>query len=918
MTTSSPADLWAHKAHALLLPTPLAAIDPNGEDTRATEVRGLLQGHKLGVADWTPELNALHAGAHRDAYDAHIPQANASGNTALGLRHPLSLESLPRPSRTFRVDDWPDFLRHINTILSEVDPESPQERYTRLWRHLMGQDERFGLAALPGDPLFNDHNLLAHRSAAAALVGARLNNTKAALLHLHIGPVQGFINAARRTHDLALGSYTVAYLSFHAVQKIAECCGPDAILYPDLATLPLYRAALDPLPPGGEARRRRALEALRASLPNRFMAIVPAGKAEEIAEAAARAAFNTWQGMANAVRAELTADTDKVPFPPELKADDHWSAFAPQIADHLEIDAAIHTWPSDQPRPSPEPIYTRLFKTVRDDLTAQRRLITTLPPPGTPVPKCTQCGEREQIGHDARDLRFWPALRKHLDDRFSKTKTADERETLDLRDGEALCAICLTKRFANRWYFGKRNGGSLLQLDWHETGTDRLLLRFPSVASIATAPVRYALARSAAARTTWDQALGEVHKALDFTPPGNLLPALDGPRRTDQNHLDVDGTWFYETSYNPDTALRDHDSTADPKERTEKAKDLEAPLNDASRKLRNLLCDLARSTKLPTGEQPSSVHVTPYYAVLHLDVDRMGKWLDGTHEHSPTLSEFSSSLPNADKKRGIFPALHREISRRQSQLASGPIYDIVERQHLGRVVYSGGDDLLAFLPLATLFRCLSALHALFRAPEALGNQVTLSAGIAITHWRAPLSQALELSRKAEDTAKLTRDRLIITVDTRSGARLSAPLPWDHLSDLHDLNRLAPLTADRPESDTSDSAPIQLRFNTLDALESELDALLPDHETPSIPPIKAVLARLYLHLTGRHKLTSPRTEPLLRQIEAILTRQPKPDEPKIKPRHRRRDLLNYLHLLRFLAREHDPVLAAQLPSPGKDA
>lgn len=910
MTSQNHPPLWAHKAHALLLPTPLADSDPAGEAARSSEIRALLKEHDLGIATWTPALEALHADAHRDAYDAHVQQGSStSRHDPAGLRHPLSLEALPRPTRTFRVDDWPDHLRHLDKILGEVDPASPEKKYARLWRHLMGQDERFGLAALPGHPIFNDHNLLAHRSAAAALVGARLTDSRAALLHLHIGPVQGFIKAARRTHDLALGSYTVAYLSFHAIQAIAERCGPDAILYPDLATLPLYRAALDPLPSEGDARRSRAVEALRASLPNRFMAIVPEDQAEEIAEAAARAAFGTWRAMAKAVRDQI-----RVGLIAPLADDAHWIAFDPQIEAHLEIDASLQTWPSDQTHPSREPAYTRLFKAVRDDLTAQRRLVTVLPPEGQPVPKCTQCGEREQIGSDPR---FWPALRKHLDERFSKTKSDDERETLDLRDGEALCAVCLTKRFANRWYFGKPNG-SLLGLDWQSRNTDRLILRFPSVASIASAPARHAMWRSAADPSKWSTALNAVHQALDFTPPGNLLPALDGPSRTRKNHLDVDGTWFYETSYNPDTALRDHDSVADPASRVAEGERLKDPLRTASDALRTLLKDIARSAKLSTGEQPSGLHITPYYAVLNLDVDRMGKWLDGTHEDSPTLRDFTTALPDADKKRGIFPALHREISRRQSQLASSPIYDIVDRQHLGRVVYSGGDDLLAFLPLATLFRCLSALHDLFRAPEALGRKITLSAGVAITHWRTPLSHALELSREAEKQAKRTRDRLVITVDTRSGAPLTAPLQWDHLSDLHNLNRLAPLTADRPEgdADTVDSAPPQLRLNTLEALENELDALLPDNEAPT--PIKAIRTRLYLHLVGQRPSERLQAAPLLRQIEAILSREPKPNEPPIKPEHRRRDLLDYLHLLRFLAREHDPVIAAALPSPGKDA
>lgn len=879
MTAAPPPDpLWAHKAHALLLPTPLADSDPDREGARVGELRDCLARHGLGLSDdeWTTYAE-LHAQAHRDAHDAHIPAGTpATVGLAPYLRHPLTGELARQPARVFRPDDWPQFLGELDRLLA--DEQHPRDQYVALWRALWSPDERFGLARLPGHAIFNDHSLLAHRSAAAALVGARLRGDRAALLHFHLGPVQSFITTARRTHDLALGSYIVAYLSFHAVSEIATSCGPDAILYPDLATLPLYRAALDPL------------AALRASLPNRFMAIVPESSARAIFEQAARTVFKTWREMADSARDALIHDLS-----PSLRADAHWRDFDPQIDAHLEIDAVLHTWPSDPPR-SEESVYKQLFTIARHDLTDQRRLLTTLPPPGSAVAKCTQCGEREQIGHDAGGQKFWTVLRKHLDARFSNRALGDDRETIDLRDGEALCAICLTKRFANRWYFGAPTR-SLLRLDWQKTDTDRLLLRFPSVASIASAPARLALLRSARDPAAWNTALTTVHNALKFTPPGNLLPALDGPQRTGKNHLDVDGTWFYDTSYDPDTARRDHDSTEDP-EAFKQA--LKGPLSVARKALGELFAD---------------IHVTPYYAVLNLDVDRMGKWLDGSHRDTPKRGAFLATITNPDQGRELHPALHREISRRQSQLASDPIYRIVEREHLGRVIYSGGDDLLAILPLATLWRCLSALHALFRSDDALGAKVTLSAGVSITHWRSPLSQALSLSRHAEDFAKKTRDRLIVRVDTRSGVPLSVPLDWATLTDLHDLDVLASPTEDRPQATAEaagDSDALKIRLNTLEALEQELEALLPDSLAAHPLPIEALRSRIYLHITMARLTASQAHRPLLRQVEAILTRDIEGYTPKL----RRRDLLDYLHLLRFLAREHDPVIAHALPSPSR--
>lgn len=861
--TPMPATLWAHKAHALLIPTPLADRDPAGEPGRLAELRDILG--DLAIAD-TPEIAELHHLAQRDARTAHHDDTGVVTHKPqhLGLRHPLSGALLEGRSRLDPAS-WPEFTAYLRRILEEHSTAGPRERYIALWRALMKPDAPLGLASLPGDPIFNDHPRIAHRSAAAALVGARLEGHEAALLHLHIGPVQGFIAAARRTQDLWLGSYIVAYLSMQAVYAIAEQLGPDAVLYPDLSTLPLYGALADRDRPDPDRSGW-----LRASLPNRFMALVPSHRAEDLARRAADRVASTWRSIGARVQENLPRG--------DIAGD---KSFQCQLAAHLEIDATLQPWGSDAS-------YKWTFQCVRDDLTAQRRLITDFPPVGSAVAKCTQCGEREQLGGD---MRSWRDLRNALDLRYSDgQQTGARRETIDLRDGEALCAVCLTKRFANRWYFGAVNGGSVLELNWEKADTDRLLLRFPSVATIASAPARAALARSAADTSAWEGALARCHAHLRFTEPGNLLQALGGPARARSMVLDVDGTWFYDTSYIVETALRDHELAKTGSELEQTRTELRADLPEALGAFKACLGQVAK------GYNRSSLHITPYYAVISLDVDKMGKWLDGSHDDALNHSDFLATLEPATK-RSITPALHREISRRQSSLASGPLYAIVE-QHLGRVIYSGGDDLLAFVPLPTLWHCLADLHQRFRANDALGDKVTVSAGVAVTHWRAPLSQALHLAREAEKTAKEREgDKVVIQVDKRSGAPLTYIDGWDAVALLPStLARILAATDDPAREANIGASPGQPRpiaLSSLDDLEHELDSL---DECPT----EAVRARVFLHLTGS-RITDLEImqDPLIRHIHRRC-------EPRERPA-----LLNFLHLLRFLAREHDPVIAAVL-------
>lgn len=172
-----------------------------------------------------------------------------------------------------------------------------------------------------------------------------------------------------------------------------------------------------------------------------------------------------------------------------------------------------------------------------------------------------------------------------------------------------------------------------------------------------------------------------------------------------------------------------------------------------------------------------------YYAILQADGDSMGKVVD----NQTTIEA------------------HRTLSR-QIALFAKEARTIVE-QHKGALIYAGGDDVLAFLPISTVLDCAYSLHEQFNtivgmnyycseplyAPHNInagnekqpcfidkeGKSPTLSLGIAICHHLEPLNNALELVRNAEKAAKQIpgKDALCIAIDKRSGEPLQIAGSW---------------------------------------------------------------------------------------------------------------------------------------------
>jgi CRISPR-associated protein Cmr2 len=117
-----------------------------------------------------------------------------------------------------------------------------------------------------------------------------------------------------------------------------------------------------------------------------------------------------------------------------------------------------------------------------------------------------------------------------------------------------------------------------------------------------------------------------------------------------------------------------------------------------------------------------------YFAILAMDGDDMGRWL-------------RSAKTEAE---------HRKFSSALSQFAFGHADQIV-RHHQGRLIYAGGDDVLAMFPAQTAIECASSLRAGFR--RIVNPDIEVSAGIAVAHFKAPLQDVIRAARAAEHRAK---------------------------------------------------------------------------------------------------------------------------------------------------------------------
>lgn len=236
----------------------------------------------------------------------------------------------------------------------------------------------------------------------------------------------------------------------------------------------------------------------------------------------------------------------------------------------------------------------------------------------------------------------------------------------------------------------------------------------------------------------------------------------------------------------------------------------------------------------------------PYYALLLADGDNMGKVID-----------YISKVQIDNLKDDI--EKHRRLSEKLSEFARS-VLAIVNKKHNGSLVYAGGDDVLAFVPLHTVLQCARELASTFKTQleefkfteQESGKeyQPSLSVGVVIAHHLEPLQDALTLVRSAEKAAKKVegKDALAIILSKRSGVDKTIKGSWKDAARKPFDYRLIRFAQLHRDSDIPDGAAYELR-----ELYLRLNC---DKQKPEYNTLQKAMREEAVRILGRKQVKNP--------------------------------------------------------------
>ncbi|MFN9600133.1 MAG: type III-B CRISPR-associated protein Cas10/Cmr2, partial [Dolichospermum sp.] len=191
--------------------------------------------------------------------------------------------------------------------------------------------------------------------------------------------------------------------------------------------------------------------------------------------------------------------------------------------------------------------------------------------------------------------------------------------------------------------------------------------------------------------------------------------------------------------------------------------------------------------KIITEYYPNN-NPSDWYVLAAGDGDSMSEWLKGTKmknygDYIPsTLSVKLENFPEflAIQKR-MGPSTHSALSRALLDFSNQLVPYLTQSRYAGRLIYGGGDDVLAYTNLWEWDKWLWDIRQCFKGAKdpheefsndgdywkfkgksdqlvdrplfTMGSEATISFGIVIAHHSVPLAIALESLWEAEDAAK---------------------------------------------------------------------------------------------------------------------------------------------------------------------
>lgn len=790
---------WRRKLHALLHDSPDKACNIASHELRAAMIKALDRFEPAEFFDKSADWSA--SAADRIPFPHHS-QFRELLTDLPAFNHPLGIAKL--------VKDWNFGSENEAMAVSQktrpflLDTDDARAAFVcawRFWRNWASDsDPRF--TSLPADTRIPDHTIWQHMSVTSAFQGALptpeqktafpKEDLRPRLLLFSIGPVQDFIAAARSTRDLWSGSYLLSYLISTTLGTIAEEIGPDQVMFPNLLDQPLIdhhlseeifekvtfseHSIAEGLGHATDPSKRQKL--LTSSLPNRFLALLPARMPvtdmpiDEYASSLVQDLTNKLRDIAGSVadfvenHPSNCRDFDRVDFDAQVEKllEVHWQTL-PIPESMGDLDSLEKLLPQDDeeanytPRKALKAIRAMAKKTEKhrdsryfsnDDQLNQASVGWGL---SNALLSWLHDGAKAQRPFEAWRQGRWESGKKFNKDSLN----GKEEAVLQIKGTEAAVkAYCTGELQMSQSTFkpGEMLGAStLIKRLWHETYLSQAL---------------------------------NIDVAKSMPMPNTRSIAARNPYSQDEN----DGT-----------------DDKDPKEK--------------------------------------------YFAILALDGDEMGKWISGSkspemaHCLSPKAVEYyQKNAPDFLKApRAVTPSWHLQFSEALGNFSFHAAQRVVEAFN-GRLIYAGGDDVLAMLPATEALACARALRAAFRGEIGLndlakgklagsgtkrhsdgisqlfniqhtgylqlhpdsgaasgdrakllsepvkfpalvpGPAADVSVGIAIAHFKAPLQDVVKAAQSAEKRAKrspkdggLGRGALAINIYKRSGEILEWGTRW---------------------------------------------------------------------------------------------------------------------------------------------
>lgn len=695
---------------------------------------------------------------------------------------------------------------------------------------------------LPADTRVPDHSIWDHLDLTSAFAGAFAADPEGdvALLSMALGPVQGFIAAARSTSDLWAGSHLLSRLAWEAIKPICEALGPDAVLFPRLRGVPqvdlwlrdevgLPAELFEQSPWTRQASDANPLFA--AALPNRFVAAVPASRAAELAAQVQQRVRDFLAGLGAQVVERLLACAGQPADPgfhawaqmreqlqgfPEL----HWAAVPFSMVDVADADrqtgldttrlqAALAAFEGADAGTAAGFLASEAWQVLRQDIQWGDGTSFFAPKPGLLYPAIYDLAERTLAA--AKSLR---PFESHAAEGW-RDSASGEVEPLCLRRPD------LASRQGPQTLWGKVHAA---RPGWARMGEQ--------------------LGALAAIKRLWPslfaeevaRALGQETAASRFVVSTHTM-ALTHPLER----------WLESNAPGADSFLASH---ADVLKRCEPAalprrlrKYFGKPGFDLARKLPSLLEQINEPDDADSDDSTPALRrrvrellapeagIETYYALLLMDGDHMGRLLagdpqtairyrdsfhpriragfDARAEHHPRLRAYGEA------RRALSPSRHFALSGALNDFALQVVPEVIEHEFAGRVLYSGGDDVFAMLPVADVLQAAMRLRHAYsgsdpadaqldwarlrglqrmvckqgfiwlrgRLLRLMGERATASTGIVIAHHQAPLAAVRRELAAAERRAKTDggRDAFSISLVKRAGGIVRLTGKWPALA-----------------------------------------------------------------------------------------------------------------------------------------